>query len=110
MMAQMFLCIIPRLPATGIALCKKETPSTSKLCRDRKARRRPTCQRLWCEGVGNHSAGRKRPPAGFFILEPGMPRRQSAVEFNRKPCAIENREQKATGTHQVRKTGGKTEL
>src|SRR5205814_1920346 len=70
MMAQMFLCIIPRLPATGIALCKKETPSTSKLCRDRKARRRPTSQRLRYEGVGNHSAGRKRPPAGlFFVLE-----------------------------------------
>src|SRR5205814_9917188 len=70
MTAQTFLYITPRLPATAIAPCKKETPSTSKLCRDRKARRRPTSQRLRYEGVGNHTAGRKRPTAGlFFILE-----------------------------------------
>src|SRR2546430_17405088 len=68
MMALTFLYIIPRLPATAIAPCKKETPSTSKLCRDRKARRRPTSQRLCYEGVGNHSAGRKRPPAGLFLF------------------------------------------
>jgi hypothetical protein len=69
MMAQMFLYIIPRLPATAIAHCKRETRSSSKLSRDRKARRRPTSPSLWDEEVGNFLAGRKRPPAGLFILD-----------------------------------------
>jgi len=67
-MALTFLYIIPRSPATAIAPCKKETRSTSKLSRDRKARRRPTSQRLLDERVGNYSAGRERPPAGLFIV------------------------------------------
>src|SRR6266581_241949 len=67
MLALTFLYIIPRSPATAIAPCKKETRSTSKLSRDRKARRRPTSQRLLDERVGNYSAGRERPPAGLFI-------------------------------------------
>ena len=75
MTAQTFLYITPRLPATAIAPYKKETPSTSKLCRDRKARRRPTSQRLWCEEVGNFFGRQGRAPRRpFFILYQGMRR------------------------------------
>src|SRR6266576_4545377 len=69
MTAQTFSCIIPRSPATVIAPCKKETWSTSRLCRGRRARKLPTWLRLRDEEVGNYSAGRERPPAGLFYLE-----------------------------------------
>src|SRR5258708_14920832 len=69
MTAQTFSCIIPRSLVTVIAPCKKETRSNSKLCRDRKAPRRPASQRPAAEAVSNNLAGRKRPPAGHFYLE-----------------------------------------
>src|SRR5260370_4256234 len=55
-----------RSPVTGYAPCRKETRSSSKLVRDRKALRRPTAQRRADEAVGNYLAGRERPPAGNF--------------------------------------------
>src|SRR5207247_3460979 len=72
MTGQTFSCIMPRSPATVIAPCKKETWSTSRLCRGRRARKLPTWLRLRDEEVGNYSAGRERPPAGLFYLETGF--------------------------------------
>jgi hypothetical protein len=70
MTAQTFLYIIPRLPATAIARCKRETQSNSKLSRDRKARRRPTSANLRDEEVGNFFGRQGRAPlSAFFILE-----------------------------------------
>src|SRR6266481_338564 len=66
MTARMFSYIIPRSPVTVIAPCRKETRSSSKLFRDRRALRRPTSQRRADEAVGNYLADRERLPAGHF--------------------------------------------
>src|SRR5258707_13445439 len=69
MMAQTYSYIIPQSRGMVIVPCKKETRSNSKLCRDRKVPKRPTCQRRVAEAGSNHLAGRDAPPAGlsYFV-------------------------------------------
>src|SRR5713101_5493374 len=70
MMAQMFSYIIPQSVVMVIAPCKKETRSNSKLCKGRKAPKRPASQRQVAEAaVSNHLAGRVAPPAGLFLFK-----------------------------------------
>src|ERR1700674_1324285 len=69
MMAQTFSYIIPPSLAMVIAPCKKETPSNSKLFRDRKARRRPTSPSPVVDAVSTHLAGRRAQLPASFNLE-----------------------------------------
>src|SRR5271168_2030575 len=68
MTVQTYSFTIPPSLGMDIARCKKEIRSNSRLSRGRKVLRRPTFLEQLTELYSTYLTGRKRPPAGFFIV------------------------------------------